>query len=255
MADRNDSKDRWRELADLLGLPPDAEQPEPERPAPRDPIPAPVAVQIEEPEQEPPVPARKHYEERAEPRDVERREREEALHDDLPDMEIITIHGEGDIEPIAEYQPRPITQAPEPSAAHEAEAPAAEDEPRRKRRRRGRRGRRGGPENGEDMPLAAPEETAEADIEEPALPDALARPNEEEDKNARPGRRRRGRKEEVRSHRDEEPEREELDDSAEEERDAEREAADDDDDSDTDFSDWNVPSWQELIGSLYRPDR
>ena len=24
---------------------------------------------------------------------------------------------------------------------------------------------------------------------------------------------------------------------------------------DTDFSDWNVPSWQELIASLYRPDR
>jgi hypothetical protein len=25
--------------------------------------------------------------------------------------------------------------------------------------------------------------------------------------------------------------------------------------SDTDFSDWNVPSWQELISALYRPDR
>jgi hypothetical protein len=24
---------------------------------------------------------------------------------------------------------------------------------------------------------------------------------------------------------------------------------------DTDFSDWDVPSWQDLIGSLYRPDR
>ena len=24
---------------------------------------------------------------------------------------------------------------------------------------------------------------------------------------------------------------------------------------DTDFSDWNVPSWQDLISSLYRPDR
>jgi hypothetical protein len=26
-------------------------------------------------------------------------------------------------------------------------------------------------------------------------------------------------------------------------------------DEDTDFSDWTVPNWQELIASLYRPDR
>ena len=27
------------------------------------------------------------------------------------------------------------------------------------------------------------------------------------------------------------------------------------DDEPTDFSEWNVPSWQELIASLYRPER
>ena len=30
---------------------------------------------------------------------------------------------------------------------------------------------------------------------------------------------------------------------------------DEDDDEGESYADWNVPSWQELIASLYRPDR
>jgi hypothetical protein len=32
-------------------------------------------------------------------------------------------------------------------------------------------------------------------------------------------------------------------------------AAVEDDEPEEDFSDWNVPSWNDLIASLYRPDR
>jgi len=32
-------------------------------------------------------------------------------------------------------------------------------------------------------------------------------------------------------------------------------AIDNDDEPEEDFSDWNVPSWNDLIASLYRPDR
>ena len=32
-------------------------------------------------------------------------------------------------------------------------------------------------------------------------------------------------------------------------------ATDDDDEPIETFADWNVPSWQEIVGSLYRPER
>jgi hypothetical protein len=32
-------------------------------------------------------------------------------------------------------------------------------------------------------------------------------------------------------------------------------SAAEDDEPEEDFSDWNVPSWNELIAALYRPDR
>ena len=40
-----------------------------------------------------------------------------------------------------------------------------------------------------------------------------------------------------------------------EEEEGPRIAVDDDDEELDDLSNWNVPSWQELIASLYRPDR
>jgi len=95
---------------------------------------------------------------------------------------------------------------------------AEEDRPRRGKRRRGRRGRR------EDRPPSRLEEKApdleEAD-EEQALPEDSENGEEETEDAAEP-----------------------VEAQTEEDLDV-----------DNTLRDWNVPSWNELIASLYRPDR
>jgi hypothetical protein len=76
-----------------------------------------------------------------------------------------------------------------------------------------------------------------------------------EEKPAGQGRRGRGRGRSRKARKTEEPTEATLVEEDTEE--VEPPAADTDDDSDEvdNLSDWNVPSWQELIASLYRPER
>jgi hypothetical protein len=116
-------------------------------------------------------------------------------------------------------------EQPPPAEEHaveqiEDEAPdreTEEDRPRRGRRRRGRRGRR------EDRPASRNIEEHTTDRE--ATDDESPFPEES--------------------------------DNGEEEEDAEPVEAQTEEDLDVDntLRDWNVPSWNELIASLYRPDR
>ena len=48
---------------------------------------------------------------------------------------------------------------------------------------------------------------------------------------------------------------EDDDDDADEEPDVDEDEDDDEDVEPIVLTDWNVPTWQELIGSLYRPER
>lgn len=216
-------QDRWRELADLLGLPPDekggakgeergasAEAPssshrdiEPEHAirAPNMPQAEPAAAQADEPVFE------------------------EAI---VADMNL-------EIEETSD----PESALREP-AADMAEEPA-DDRPRRGRRR-GRRGSRNDRANRDDRapddaPDAAPAPRADGGLDEEPLerPDSDARVDRGgADDELGPG-----------------------DDTAEPE-DAEtiEPAVDEGDEDEIDhLKDWNVPSWTELIGSLYRPER
>jgi hypothetical protein len=101
------------------------------------------------------------------------------------------------------------------------EDPASPDDQKRRRRRR-RRGRRGDNENGGE---AKPGEGIKSDSSTNAAPGAPMLPQDVEDTDD-----------------------EELDDGA----------IGDDDEEEVEhisFADWTVPSWNELIGSLYRPER
>ncbi len=127
---------------------------------------------------------------------------------------------------------------PPPSAREEqeeeAEALADEEEPPRRGRRRGRRGRRGRPGREEEARRPVSLETDDTEVE-PA-----------EDVS--------GREHPLRSP-DEEPA-EDLSSEDEEELEPVSDSTDEDDDEPMEtFADWNVPSWQEIVASLYRPDR
>jgi hypothetical protein len=114
----------------------------------------------------------------------------------------------------------------------------------------------------------------EASVEEPVLPDGLVAQQaevrsdwRETEERPRRGKRQRGRREEFPpSHMEEETSDLEADEelpedseNAEEETEDVTEPVDaqteEDLDVDDTFRDWNVPSWNELIASLYRPDR
>jgi ribonuclease E len=93
----------------------------------------------------------------------------------------------------------------------------------------------------------APEEIPEVDVE----PEAEG----EKRQRRRRGRRRRRSESGPRDEAAEEPESQEDPPTEESQRD---EAVGDEDEEEAElerFADWNVPSWQELIGGLYRPDR
>jgi hypothetical protein len=185
-----------------------------------EPAPRPEAPRVEpEPAVQEPTPgdAEAQFDERDyEPIETER----------LPDVAEQEIIDEDDDTMIDESQaPNADVEAAEPDSAPEG----GEEKPRRGGRRR-RRGRR---RHDEDQVGAPP------------------RDREERRRDDRPQSDQRERREETTA-----LDRADAEDLGEPEVVAEggRPRADVTDD-DTDFSDWNVPSWQELIASLYRPDR
>ena len=151
-----------------------------------------------------------------------------------------------------------------PEAPVERAAPRGERDDEGRGRRRGRRRGRGRGDRRPEEPAAGGQETAgqEAgnDRESPSGGD------EDEGQRKRRRRRRRRRSDEAPVHArpadegeptlaetDDEPSEDDVvDEDVEHIRPA---AAQEDDEPEEDFSDWNVPSWNDLIASLYRPDR
>jgi hypothetical protein len=120
----------------------------------------------------------------------------------------------------------------------------------------------------EEQDLSPAETNGEHEVEmgeaPEEVPDAEPEPEEEKRQHRRKrGRRRRKFEAESQSAGavSASDERELLDESGVQEKDGEDAAASEDDDSEEGevdmepFADWNVPSWQELIASLYRPER
>jgi hypothetical protein len=151
-------------------------------------------------------------------------------------------------EPAPIELPAELDEFSHPEAGDEADASGRElaegdDKPRdeKRGRRRGRRGRRRGRDEapeGSEAPVAS-ETPAEVNV----APAASDRPETDDDREQRRGRRRGARSED-----------------ADAEAPVATAVADVDADRDDDFSqdawaDWNVPSWQELIDGLHRPDR
>ena len=261
MDDQKQQEERWRELAELLGLPDDAP------PAVKKEPPAPPAPRPE-------TPAIKAYEEpRSIPEHVAGVEEETPrppIHDEQDAPTIPMLREEPVTDWESEFEDEDDTPLEEPEEAGAAETEATEEEhaaepaaaaeegkPRRGRRRRRRGRRRGGADktDGEGQPSrpAAHESTA-APVSRPAR-------NAEQKSRDRRGRRGgNGRDDEEPRppsppphERQESPVLVEADDF----QDEKPSAADAIEayDTDADFSDWNVPSWQDLISSLYRPDR
>jgi hypothetical protein len=208
MSDRSE-KDRWNELADLLGLPPDQKAPQSAAPpaAPPPPSHPPAASPPE-------APKRRHVE---------------------PSPEFAA----------AEVPARDVVEPPEPMEAPPASAASTEREPVREEeaehgRRGGRRRGRGHRNDGRDRdnhsrrgsPAGEDNGDAESANGEHARVDS--------------------------SDREEPISRGDLDEEILEPEEAEisEPVAEEDDDEEIDkLTDWNVPSWSELIGSLYRPER
>jgi hypothetical protein len=259
MAEPNQTDERWRELAELLGLPEGAAPAREQAPAPVPPsppvkvdrpaAPAPREVEVERPS------LRAPEEPRFEPRAEEEPPGWESEFDGGDDDTTLDESLLRD-EPVSEEEGVDVGSE-EPAEPAEPGAPVSEeDKPRRGRRRR-RRGRRGGrdgderpPQAGEPRPERAPQ------VGEPRRDERGPRRQPD------PGQRDRGGRGERR--RDEEPRR-----GGPPPRQERREPAPVDDEvdtpprvapaldaaDDTDFSNWDVPSWQDLIASLYRPDR
>jgi hypothetical protein len=260
MDDQKQQEGRWRELAELLGLSDDAP------PAAKKEPPAPPAPPPESP-------AIKAYEE---PRSIA--EHAAKIEEETPRP---PIHDEQDAPTIPMLREEPVTdwesefededntplEEPEEAGAEETEAaeeehagePAAaaeEEKPRRGRRRR-RRGRRRG---GADKPGGEGQPSRTAAEESTAPPSRPARDAEQEsrDRRGRRGGKRRDDEEPrppspPRHERQEPAEPVEADDFHDEKPSAAH--GNEVHDADADFPDWNVPSWQDLISSLYRPDR
>jgi ribonuclease E len=231
--------DHWQRLAAELGLPFD----EPAQPSAPRPAAAPAPAEPEEPRP--------------------------------PRAERTVVDAQEPIETPRHAPVQEAVQAEVPASAR-PEPDDADEEGRGRRRGRRRRGRGKGERRFaeerttepalEEGKLAFGEEaTGEADIEpsaakgdddeEPEGPDG-------EDRRKRRRRRRRRRPDEEPAEEASKPASSAPDDLEElEEVDIERDEplpvahADDDDEPEEDFSDWNVPSWNELIASLYRPDR
>jgi hypothetical protein len=240
---RQQVQQRWQETMALLGIEdagpaPETElkkqsAPPPSQPAPKNrqvptaPIPDPEAVEVSRPAPEP------------EAAEAPWTEAESAIPiEELPPRHVAREHHHYEPEPQeAGPEPMPMEQPAEVASADEAveesaKAPEDDESEDRSRRRRGRRGRRG-----------SKGETAGAETTADAAPGAEDESKEQETGNRRG--RGRGRQRPAKA-------------EVEKEEPASIAATDDADlpDEDAeDFSEWNVPSWQELIASLYRPER
>jgi hypothetical protein len=240
MDEQKQLEDRWRELDELLGLgapspPPKIEQPaEPAPVARQSPAEAEHERRIEE-EERPPTP------ETSEPPEVHW----EAEFDEDADTEIM------DQEVVESLPVEPGEEIGEASKASSApDAPGEdEDKPRRGRRRRRRGRRKGGPEQGEG---SAPAGQGAPPHDRAAPREPLGNPRDQ----GRPGRPRddEGHRRPMPTPQNRpDPEAVEMDDFQDDPPPPLTRAPVTVDD--TDFSDWDVPSWQDLISSLYRPDR
>jgi hypothetical protein len=244
MDDQRKQEDHWRELADLLGLPSDVSAAAKVADVPAAPTREDSAIKAYE---EPP-PLTAH---RPEPEPMEE---EQSIpmpgFEEAPEWEAdFDEDVEEDDTSLEEKTESPLVVEPEGDAeateaeSGEAAAPeeAGEDgKPRRGRRRRRRGRRRGG-------------DKAEAEAAGADKRDERKRPPREE---REPRRNRGGRRQDDERSRQPAPQRRaqaEADEGeAFEHAPASGHAPLVDD---TDFSNWKVPSWQDLISSLYRPDR
>lgn len=224
----SDPRSNWRELAEMLGLPadepPQAPTPTPAPPARMETSPEPLAQQLDE-EWAPPVP-----------------EQASDLSSTVHFEEVDSIEEDADAsESTSELTV--IVDGPAGGSNPSADGESSEgDKPRR--RRRGRRSRRRGRGDEAETAAATTEvgehgaATEEASVEQESP--------EEDERGDRRGRRRR------RPAPAEEASQNGADDA--DTLVAEYDAGDDDFSQDA-WADWNVPSWQELIDGLHRPDR
>jgi ribonuclease E len=262
-SNRNKQANRWQELADDLGLPEDPHA----APAARQEEPAPYA-EPEPPKQVPYdetddsfalTPALNEREE-AEPRETRQEEHAETV------FQPETIHVEAFEETViiqSAESPDLIFAEETEAAPTEAEGPSQRTAGRRRRRRRSG-GKNKKPANGEQPADApeAPEQAASTDFTPESL--TFSPPSEEsgepereesrEDRGSRGRNRGRGRR-----RREEEAEVAE-ETSADEDEVQESGGAvgleeDDDDEEVPNYANWSVPSWRDLIASLYRPER
>jgi hypothetical protein len=239
MEDPKQGEQHWQELAELFGLPPEKPTTPPARSAPavreeprNAPPPKPEAVEAPIVSREPEMPRYEEETSRLEPEPEESLGWEAEFDADDPDDTAVVDEQsltEESAADTADFSERPPTETPE------------DDKPRRGRRRR-RRGRRRGAE-GEGR------ENAEAPVRQEARPEPAA--DEGRSRNRHRGSRRDEddrRRAPVESASDEEwSNQEDREKTESENRPLSLE--------DTDFTNWNVPSWQDLIASLYRPDR
>jgi hypothetical protein len=225
---RAELENHWDSLAELLGLPP---EPKPAPPPPPEETPTEKDhTQEAEPQEIPKAGGRSLESEAVEPaeRDAHRGRHRWAPFGEEEPEELAPLH--------SPEQPAEIT-APEVAQEQQAAVEPEETEPEEKESRSGgRRGRRSG--KGRSSRSASAEGEGEETQAEP-----------EAEKTDRARRRGRGRSRQSRSRSTEAETAEAVDrEGAEEEPDLK------DEDLDT-LSDWNVPSWAELIASLYRPER
>jgi hypothetical protein len=242
-------KDHWRELADLLGLPPDEHQA-----APASPPPAPYH-EPEPKERKPELAATDWAVHEAGP--VAADSLAPAAYEEVPvNEEHVPIDHPGE-SGLSDSAPNEFGQ-PELT---EPERGAHEESPHDRPRRGRRRGRRGQKDDDQERGNRTPHEAASRmedgrlPAEEPLGEDAAqVEPSvaRAEDRGARDHRRR-----------PPEPRRRDVDeddvldmDDVEPAELVEAVHEEEDDDEEIDkLTDWNVPSWAELIGSLYRPER
>lgn len=230
----SEREDRWASLADELGLPPEPSDkpvsapPPPVAKAPVAPPPAPPP--IEEKYIEPPAPP-----------EVPTPLASEPPWEAPVDLPSITSLDPPTLDPMLEVTADRETMYEDPQAT------ADTDRSRGRGGRRGQRGRRGRNERTEQPRAEA------GDVRPPTVPSA-GPPAEE----GRDDRRRRGRGGRRPPERPPEPEHEELLEPEEETAELEPAfvpAEEVDDGPEDNLDDLNVPSWSDLIASLYRPER
>ncbi|GEM_PF-1391991 len=235
MSDPNQQEqDRWRELHELLGLPGDSAGAKP-APPPAPPKPA-----------EPPRMQPAAYVAAEAP-----------LPDEVEDVELPPPPLEAGMEsdegrtllsPLDEELPPPLDEEETlPASAPPRGDNRGDDDRQQRGRRRGRRGGRARSPR-DDVRGAAPMDTDDTEVEPTGQEAAAPAARSQEDDRRQPARGRRRPDDDL-------PDEPAFDDD-ETEASAQPAAPDDDDDEPVEtFADWNVPSWPEIVASLYRPER